>query len=398
MSRRKQQKELDIGSDSFLDIIANMVGILIILIVLAGLQVKDIPHSKWISSSADRDAQKNELVPSPEMPIESTDRLEPHPRVTPTLIEEPADDIAVAIIPKPVVSDERLQPVLPAPPPEEMVTELQEQLVRIQTELEQTEQSITRLQDKFLNSREQSLSLQERKQKLQTALDQTEEAINRRRRDQEQARIKLNGVKGDYLNLQAKVENARRAKPPAKKIEHTLAAVSQVVLGEEWHFLVEGNRLSYVPLKEMIERVQDEMKSRKELLLRHPRYLGEVGPIEGYTLKYAIEKQSLSIVDELRYGQGMMRIGLTEWHIDPEPGFRGETLDQALKPRSRFLRQLQQIPPNTTLTFWVYPDGFDTFRTVQAFVREKGYIVAGRPLPKGIPISGSPQGTRSAGQ
>ena len=42
MSRRPKA-ELQFGSDSFLDVVANIVGILIILIVIAGLHVSKIP-------------------------------------------------------------------------------------------------------------------------------------------------------------------------------------------------------------------------------------------------------------------------------------------------------------------------------------------------------------------
>ncbi|MEX1229715.1 MAG: hypothetical protein WEB58_05725 [Planctomycetaceae bacterium] len=397
MSRRKQRGELDIGSDSFLDIIANMVGILIILIVLAGLQVKDLPLAKLMSASSP-DPHKKPAAASPVAPDEPADAPEETVVETPTLIEEPADDVAVAAVPRLTMENEESRPAATSPPPEEMTTELNEQLAGIRSELEQSDETIARLQNEFLNSRHRTLGLQERKQQLQTALEDAEKVIEQRREDYERARFKLDGVKGDYLNLQAEVDKALREKPPAKKVEHSLTAVSQEVLGEEWHFRVQGNQIAYVPVKELIERVQEEMKARRELLIKHSRYQGEIGPIEGFTLQYTIEKQSLSIVDELRYGQGIMRIGLTEWRIDPEPGFKGETLEQALKSRSRFGRQLQLIDPGTTLTFWVYPDGFETFRTVQAFAREKGYIVAGRPLPQGVPISGSPQGTRSAGQ
>ena len=43
MSRRTARAELGFGSDSFLDIIANIVGILIILIVVAGMRVSNAP-------------------------------------------------------------------------------------------------------------------------------------------------------------------------------------------------------------------------------------------------------------------------------------------------------------------------------------------------------------------
>src|SRR5258708_2246433 len=43
MSGRRPRGELQFGSDSFLDVVANIVGILIILIVIAGLRVSKMP-------------------------------------------------------------------------------------------------------------------------------------------------------------------------------------------------------------------------------------------------------------------------------------------------------------------------------------------------------------------
>ena len=51
MSRRRPKGELQFGSDSFLDVVANIVGILIILIVIAGLRVGQMPVAK-ISTNA----------------------------------------------------------------------------------------------------------------------------------------------------------------------------------------------------------------------------------------------------------------------------------------------------------------------------------------------------------
>ena len=47
MSRRSNSRDPNIGSDSFLDIIANIVGILIILIVVAGLKVSRQPIEQF---------------------------------------------------------------------------------------------------------------------------------------------------------------------------------------------------------------------------------------------------------------------------------------------------------------------------------------------------------------
>src|ERR1700733_14729157 len=45
MSRRRNSDEIEFGSDSFLDIVANIVGILIILIVVAGIKAGAAPVS-----------------------------------------------------------------------------------------------------------------------------------------------------------------------------------------------------------------------------------------------------------------------------------------------------------------------------------------------------------------
>jgi hypothetical protein len=46
----------------------------------------------------------------------------------------------------------------------------------------------------------------------------------------------------------------------------------------------------------------------------------------------------------------------------------------------------------------VYPDGFDAFRQIRQDLYRRGYVIAARPLPPGSPISGSPDGTKSAAQ
>jgi hypothetical protein len=60
---------------------------------------------------------------------------------------------------------------------------------------------------------------------------------------------------------------------------------------------------------------------------------------------------------------------------------------------------LSQFEPNrTTVTVWVYPDSFNEFRQLKADLFQRGYATAGRPMPEGHPIGGSPDGSRSAAE
>ena len=57
-----------------------------------------------------------------------------------------------------------------------------------------------------------------------------------------------------------------------------------------------------------------------------------------------------------------------------------------------------QREPNTTLTFWVYPDSFGLYRELTQFAHAEGFTVAARPLQETDLITASPFGTKSSGQ
>jgi hypothetical protein len=103
-------------------------------------------------------------------------------------------------------------------------------------------------------------------------------------------------------------------------------------------------------------------------------------------------------MEERKLGTGAFRVGVSSWVLVPDAEVPSETADQALRRGSRFAIALQAAPEKASLTFWVYPDSFGLFRTLQEASHAEGFVVAGRPLPEGASIEGSPHGTRSAGQ
>jgi hypothetical protein len=103
-------------------------------------------------------------------------------------------------------------------------------------------------------------------------------------------------------------------------------------------------------------------------------------------------------LEELKLGSGLVRITLSEWQLQPEPDLDTETVEEALQPGSNFIRALRSADADASLTFWVYPDSYELFRKVQKYAHAVRFVVAARPLPFGVQIAGSPQGSRSAGQ
>jgi len=156
--------------------------------------------------------------------------------------------------------------------------------------------------------------------------------------------------------------------------------------------------VSVVPLEELVERLKFQLERQKDWLARHSRHQAVVGPVNGYSLQYVVERQQLSPMEERKLGYGAFRVGVSSWEIVPEKGAPSESLDEALRRGSRFAIALQAAPENATLTFWVYPDSFSMYRKLQEAAHAEGFIVAARPLPNGVSIAGSPNGTKSAGQ
>ena len=164
------------------------------------------------------------------------------------------------------------------------------------------------------------------------------------------------------------------------------------------HFLLSGGRVAVVPFVELAEELKSYFSRHRQHIMRSPRHVGSIGPVRGFRMEFVLESHPLSILEELRLGASGIRSGLSQWQLHPQPGVIAETAVQAMHPSSRFVMALRVAPLDSALTFWVYPDSFALHRELQEFVHRQGFEVAARPLPPGVPISGSPQGSRSIAQ
>ena len=91
-------------------------------------------------------------------------------------------------------------------------------------------------------------------------------------------------------------------------------------------------------------------------------------------------------------------MSVARWEVRPEPETKGETEETALRRGSQFYQSILGTSPDTTLTFWVYPDSYAIYGKLKKFAHNNGYSVAGRPLPAGVHIAGDPHGSRSASE
>lgn len=393
MARRRHDNE-EIQADSILDVVANIVGILIILIVCAAVRAGSAPLELQAL-----------LTPPPEASSEpseeglSTPAPEPEPAST-----EPAPEGPLASLPSPKPME--APPVLTAPvepprllaPPKDI-----EPSAETIAQFEQVQQELERLQNERAAALRALSSVgsgeEDMRQKiaaLEGELKDAEAANQTRQSVTADSQSTVNDIAAKLAAARRQLDALEKVKPPAKELRHRVTPVSRMVTGNEVHFRLSEGRIAYVPMEEMKERLKIQIGKQREWLSKFRKHQGEIGPVHGFRMRYVVERED-SGVEDLRQG-GMMRIVVSSFECVPDASLKGETAKEALKKNSSFQQLLRSASPEATLTFWVYPDSFGLYRDLTQFAHREGFTVAARPLPMGVPIAGSPKGSRSSGQ
>lgn len=374
MGRRGHRPEMEFGSDSFLDVIANIVGILIILIVIAGLRVGQSPkptiseEDVKAASLLALDDVRAAGVAADEMP---EDENEPGDE------EEVADVTDADLEPSPALA-QRMKDL------ESEIAALDEDATKQESEVEEIK-SLQAFEKRELSETEKALAAHDvDHRRMQRRLNRLSQTIAER--------------KDVLAQLITQIDELKKVAPPVKKVQHKVTPIARSVQGDEVHFRLSEGKVSVVPLTELVDRLLKQAERQKEWLAQYHRHEGTVGPVNGFTMNYIIERQPVSVTDAIHRGPGAFRVGVTAFRVNPEPDLKAETIEQAIKVGSEFHIALQTAKPGSTLTFWVYPDSYALYRRLQSISHGAGFTVAARPLPEGVPIAGSPNGTRSAGQ
>jgi hypothetical protein len=368
MSRRRISDDIEFGSDSFLDIVANIVGILIILIVVAGIKAGTAPIS----------AEK------------LSEYLRTHVKTEPAKVEQAAAVQPVA--PQPVKAPPRPEPLVIPPSPAllKQADALKAELASLDS---QAQSATAEIEKTSHDEQADSQAIAE----LRTAIDAEAAELGRDKTQLAQTESQLAAKKTGLLQLEVDVQKAQAVKPQVTTLQHKLTPLGREISGKELHFRLLNNRVAFLPIEELIQRLRPQILHNRDQLIRNGIQRGEIGPVAGFHMDYLLEARRLSAMEELRQGMSVA-INLSSWKLVAEPDLETESGDEAIKPHGDYLRRLRDADAETTITFWVYPDSYRLYRQLQEFAHHENFTVAARPLPFGVGISGSPQGSRSSGQ
>jgi hypothetical protein len=352
--RRRRTREIAFSFDSFLDLVANVVGIIIRLILVV-----------WVGARS-----YTSLPPG----------FTFSPGSTPEIIEDQ-------------IPDDPLQGEL-AKDREDLNSaqgKLLEELRKLR--LAQTEHDKVAEEFQGIGARKQTLTREE------TELD------NSKKENQHRAAtvaLSLEQIKQRYAKLSEEIAAVRKL-PPAKKTLTYRTPVSRPVQAEEILFECHDGRVAFIDIGAMLEEARQSFEDKAQKLRNQWQIEDVTAPAGAFRLRYVIERQR-GVFEGVTPNTSPdantnFQYGLSGWRVEPLTGLRGETLQAALAADSEFRHVVDSLDPRqTVVTFWVYPDSFAVYRKLRDLLYNRDIVVAGRPLPEGVPISSSRHGTVSRGQ
>jgi len=391
MSRRAQRAELEFGSDSFLDVVCNIVGILIILIVVVGVRLQRQPlpaDPKLAEQIAAAAAASEALTAKQNAAVQTAGQNRLSLQNSLTSLE----------------TDERqLQQELQSITADSLAAQQETAGVRAKLTAQQTQRDTQGRREQKLAAERNATAA--RVASLQNSLKLSEqkhselEAALRRTLDTEkQTQQKNRTVAVETLQLTEQLTAAQQQTQPADRLNHRLSPVTKPVESDDVHFRVDGGKVSIIPLQDLLDRLKDQVLARRSTIMRFNQFEGVVGPVGGYSMKYTVEKEGGSALESLQTGDLRVRVSVSKWQLQAEESLLQESVADALRPGSRFRQQLETCPPDSVVTIWVYENSFEQFAAIRELAHGLRLRVAARPLPDGTPIVGSPNGSRSSAQ
>jgi hypothetical protein len=335
------------GQDSFVDVVTNLVGILIVLVLIVGVRVKPA----WRASQA---ASGQSASADPAVAANAADDAKSAAAKELTSLKATADGI------------------------ERDVRQVASQVASVDGELAQRSAEREKVATLIASAEHQ---IDDRSSKLDSGA-----------REEFELKRQASGLESELQESQTELQRAKNAPPPVAELKHYMTPISRTVFGKEVHFRLCDHRIAYLPLEELAERAKTEIHSEGSSSTDLTDHIHVVGPFGGFTMEFTMTM-------EPGPERGQYAISLKESRFLPVPGQIGETTDEALGPDSEFRRHLNSLDrQQTTVTIWVYPESFADYRRINDELYRLGFGIAARPLPVGVPVGMSSHGTRSAAE
>jgi hypothetical protein len=324
------------GQDSFLDVITNIVGILILLVLVAGLRTSRAVHE---ASSDDAAAQSDH----------------------------------------------------------------HDEMREVYTAARNSEKTARELVHRVADVRHETAFRESEREWLTMAVAEAEQEIATRRTGLGTDDRRDFDLRRDLADAQAKLDDLAREQiallsrdEASEEIQCEPTPLGKVVTGKQVHLLLSEDHVAVVPFDDLMELVKDDVKENIWRLRQQDEMERTVGPVNGFRLRYWFVKAEV----RARTESGAVMTGsipqFSHCYFVPIAEPPGEPAEDAMRGDSELHHYLRRLRPDgTTVTVWTYPGNYDRLRELKRSIRELGFQIAVRPLPKGMPIGASQRGSES---
>jgi hypothetical protein len=327
-----------VGQDSFLDVVTNIVGILILLVMVTGMRA-----SQAGASSAARGHASAEAAAAAEVEVQS------------------ANEAALNA--------------------ERDARELIRRAITSHGEAEARDQERTFLSTALAEAEKE---LAERRARL-SAEDQVDFDL---RRKLTEAQLGLDELTRKQMALLPDDSST-------EQIECEPTPIARTVTGREVHVLLADRHLAIVPFDELLTIMKEDARANVWRLKQEDKLERTVGPVDDFKLKYVFIKSAIVARNDAGSVMTGQVVRFDRCYFLPLTTPAGWPAEESLQSGSEFQQYLRNQRPGVTITVWTYPGNYDQLREVKRFIRELGLVVAVRPLPPGMPIGASSGGSET---
>jgi len=333
--KKRHREELSVGDDAFLDTVANLVGILIILVVIVSTGTKSAANLL----ATQRIAEAAEAM---QQPMESA-------------------------------------------------SQIQKDLLRQVDQLNQHTMEVAYRKAERDAMLDQVL-------KAKALIDEESEELDDQSKSDIEQSTRLSEMEKELAKLLAQQGSIDTTEKPPIVLQHLPTPMAKTVFGKEMHIMVRGSSITVIPWDRLVDALKSEVRSRLKRGMKNDQIGSKLDPIDGFVMSYSLVSKRGLVSNGGSTAMAQM-IELDKFELEPGPDIFRESLDQCLGMNGRLRIELSAYSPReTTVTAWVYPDSFETFRQLKELLFVQGFMTAARPLPEGIRIGASPRGSQSTAQ
>ncbi|MEX2093727.1 MAG: hypothetical protein WD971_13670 [Pirellulales bacterium] len=201
-------------------------------------------------------------------------------------------------------------------------------------------------------------------------------------------------------DAQSKLENLSREQvallsQPAETevLENRPTPIVRRHLEKELFLQLAQNHVAVIPLADLFAEFRDNVTNNLWRLREEKRMTGTVGPIGDYRMRYVVRCDDVEVRAAAGQSQFGARVQMVRCELVPLTTPLGEPADQAFLPDSDLLAQLKGFSPDsTTISIAVYPDSLPALHSLKRNLHDAGYGVAEILMAQDEPIRFSPNG------